>query len=195
MIFKELKEQTQLLHEEAEKYNDAFKVINHNISLPDYKELLLINYGSYQPVEKCINAHRTLLPEELKEFAWYHKSDRITKDLEFFDNDVQDVELLEFDVTVASAEHLIGMMYVLEGSMMGGLVISKHVSKCPLLHHIPEQLFFNREVEATLSRWSRFKAAVEKRDYTKTQIAQAVMAANKTFSFFKEVHIHHKQLF
>lgn len=195
MILKELKEKTQELHNEAERYNDARKVIDHTITLEEYKHLLITNYGSYKPIEEFISLHRNLLPENLKEFATFHKSDSITNDLMDLEVDYSKEPILSFEASIDSSSYLIGLMYVLEGSMMGGLMISKQLAKCPHLSMLPKQHFFSRDVEATLGRWEHFKEVVSAFNYTPQEIKTAIDAANTAFSFFKETHIYHKKVY
>ncbi|SFU64590.1 heme oxygenase [Pustulibacterium marinum] len=189
IIFDQLKDKTTALHQEAEKYNDASKVLDHSISKEDYKQLLITNYSSYKGLEEYLVKHKLLLSEELQQFASYKNSDRLEEDLKYFDVNVETIERPIFDFQNPSKSSLIGVLYVMEGSMMGGMMISKNLLKCDSLTELPTQCFFNRDVQDILKYWNDFKNAVAINTYTSDEIDEAIAGANKAFAYFKEVHL------
>ena len=56
-MMNKLREATASLHEQIEKENLARHILDHSISLEDYKLLLLQNYIAYAVTEKAIAAH------------------------------------------------------------------------------------------------------------------------------------------
>ncbi len=194
MIFEQLKKETSLQHHETEKFNDASKILDHSITLEEYKQLLITNYGSYKGLESIIVAQKELLNNtQVASFASAKNTDRIVTDLKELGINPETIEVPAVNFTVSSKMHLIGFMYVIEGSMMGGMLISKNMLKCDSLEGIPVQKFFNRDVQDTLGYWKEFKAAVENETYSETEIAEAVAAANAAFTYFKEVHFYYKE--
>jgi heme oxygenase (biliverdin-IX-beta and delta-forming) len=76
-------------------------------------------------------------------------------------------------------------LYVLEGSTLGGRGITRMLLKqCGALslHHVT---FFNSYGEKTGPMWLRFQEALNGLDYTESETAATVQAANDTFLNFK----------
>ena len=69
-----LRDSTKKLHEELEKENLAGQIISHEISLDDYKLLLLQNYIAYKITEAEISK---FIPSYQSD-----KTDKLAKDLE-----------------------------------------------------------------------------------------------------------------
>lgn len=191
MIFEQLKLQTKQAHNEAEAYNDADKILKHTCTKAEYIEILQINYASYKPLEDVVVNHIDVLPEHVKPFATHQKSNRIVNDLELL-NQNDAISYPETNFTTIDVPTLVGIMYVMEGSMMGGLLISKALLQCKALE-LPTQEFFNRNVQDTLAHWQNFKTEVEKISFTEEEIDIAVKAANNAFLYFKEAHLYRKE--
>lgn len=192
MIFDHLKKSTQELHNEAEVYNDASKVLDNSITVEEYKDLLITNYGSYKPLENFIADNNDVLNNRFSSFAEFHKSNRIEKDLKCLGIISADLELPIFKPNMVTLSYLLGIIYVMEGSMMGGLMISKQMQKCEHLTTLPDQKFFNREVTQTLERWNGFKEKVEDIE-NQINTEEITSGANDAFAFFKKAHIFYSE--
>ena len=82
--------------------------------------------------------------------------------------------------------HVMGCLYVVEGSTLGGVIISRHVEK--LLHLGPESgaAFFHGYGSATGMRWKSLCALLERGLPDPALRDQAVVGANHTFRLFTE---------
>jgi heme oxygenase len=76
-------------------------------------------------------------------------------------------------------------MYVLEGSTLGGVHLSKMIRDRVNLDSRKGLKFFNGYGEQTLSRWEAFKASVNSAAYDNKFEERVVDTANETFIKFK----------
>ena len=183
MILKRLKTETNVLHREVEDSNLAKYIMDGSITQPIYERLLRQNFEVYKAVEDCLNAHYDVLPEELKPFAGYTKTNALAVDIRGFSS----LPLPQPDrlVSPRNAAALLGKMYVIEGSMVGGVMIAKKVQQCENLDHIEKHHFYCLDSKNNMIRWNKFKDAVQSLDLTDEDIDTAVESAQETFSLFK----------
>lgn len=170
-----LKEATRQLHEQIEAENPAKYIIDHTIDLETYRLLLLQNYLAYKNTESAI---AEVLPEyEGNKFLL------LEKDLEKL-GVKKAAPILEF--TCHTKAEAFGAAYVVEGSALGGMVLAKHLSKCPALSDIDQHFFFNGNRE-NIQAWNRFKKALSEYDFSEEEKIEATEKAKETFRFFGEV--------
>jgi heme oxygenase len=170
-----LRNSTKKLHEELEKENLAGQIISNEISLEDYKLLLLQNYIAYKITEA----------EILKYIPSYKsdKSEELTKDLHNLDVDTSISKDFRDKFIITSYEEALGAAYVVLGSALGGIYISKEIANCPELANISTPHFFNGDRNGVKS-WNKFVKELKAEDYSETQIAEASKKAKETFEFF-----------
>jgi len=122
MILKRLKEETRMQHEEVEA---AVDVMNQMFDLADYKRLLERFWSFYA-------AYEPDLPIEELKAAGFDYSDRVK--LPMIERDAKVLGLepngngLELP-DISSVAKAFGSLYVIEGSMLGGQVISRHLKQ------------------------------------------------------------------
>ncbi|SFF60624.1 heme oxygenase [Salegentibacter agarivorans] len=175
MMLNNLRNATQKLHEELEKENLAGKIISHEISLEDYKLLLLQNYIAYKITEAEISK---FIPA-----CKLDKSDQLAKDLENLNVDTSISEEFQGKFSITSREEALGAAYVVLGSALGGIYISKEIPNCPNLAQISKPYFFNGDRDGVKS-WNKFVKELKAEDFTENQIAIASKKAQETFEFF-----------
>lgn len=173
-----LREHTRSLHKEIEKDNLAGLIMDHSISLEEYKTLLLQNYISYKTVEKAV------LPF-IEDFGSL-KSDQLEKDLKFLDVDLNLVEGFENDISCSNKVEALGAAYVVEGSVLGGMMIAKELENCKKLETIKEHHFFNGDRTNTAG-WKTFLKQINSQDFSEEEKLQASNKAKETFTFFGKV--------
>lgn len=171
-----LRKGTAQLHERLEKNNLANKILDHSISLEEYKFLLYQNYLAYSSVEKKISGY---LPEQQM-----NKAESLKNDL----NNLN-VRLLEgsevFDFNCQNEAEAIGAAYVLEGSAMGGLMIGKELQQCEIAGELPEQQFFSGKRESAKG-FNNFLKMLRNRDFNEQETDMAVNKAVETFRLFEK---------
>ncbi len=173
-----LRDSTKKLHEDLEKENLAGQIISHDISLENYKLLLLQNYISYKITE-----------DEIVKFISTYKSDKsqkLAKDLEELEVDASIYKEFKSGFALNSYEEALGAAYVVLGSALGGMYISKELPNCPGLKGIPGPHFFSRDRDGVKS-WNSFVKELKAEDFNETQIEIASKKAQETFEFFGRV--------
>jgi len=122
MILKWLKEETRVQHEEVEA---AVDVMNQMFNLEDYRRLLGRFWSYYAAFEPQ-------LPIEELKAAGFDYSDRLKLPLLEMDAKVLGLERSNNGVElpdISSAAKAFGSLYVIEGSTLGGQVISRHLKQ------------------------------------------------------------------
>lgn len=166
------------MHEQIEKENQAKKIIDHSIALEEYKLLLLQNYIAYRTVEKQI---ARFLPDYE---AAKHK--QLEKDLTALDVATSIALEYEAEFSCNNKTEALGAAYVVEGSALGGMVISKELKECTHLNGIGEQHFFSGD-RANVKSWNKFKKELDSHEYSEDEKEQATQKAKETFQFFGKI--------
>ncbi len=174
-----LREQTSILHKEIEKDNTAGLIMNHSITLEEYKLLLLQNYLAYKIVE-----------DEIKQFEpdfSTDKSERLAEDLSLLNIDFHSPLAYFKDQFHCKDEiEALGAAYVLEGSAMGGMLIAKELQNCSKLASISTHHFFNGD-RKNVQGWKEFMKRVNAREFSEKEIQTATLKAQETFRFFGKI--------
>ncbi|SHJ11697.1 biliverdin-producing heme oxygenase [Aquimarina spongiae] len=185
-ILQVLKQETSLLHKTAEEKNLAKYIIENSITLEQYIALIKQNYTLYKTLEDQLICNKELLPEPYQKFVSNKKSEALKKDLSNLNVFWEDTKSLAISFSDSFAS-VIGIMYVIEGSMLGGQVIKHHIQKCQSLQGIPEQFFFGDDSKAVRLRWNQFCDTLLKSSFTESEVRQSVLSAKKTFEYFIRV--------
>ncbi|SFC33800.1 heme oxygenase [Zunongwangia mangrovi] len=179
MMLQTLREQTATLHKEIEKDNTAGLIMDHSITLEEYKLLLLQNYLAYKIVE-----------DEIKQFEpefSTDKSERLAEDLNALNIDFSS-PLVQFENQFHCKDKIeaLGAAYVLEGSAMGGMLIAKELQNCTKLASISTHHFFNGD-RKNVQGWKEFMKRVNAREFSEEEIQKATLKAQETFRFFGKI--------
>lgn len=152
MLADELKKTTAQVHDQLEKRID---ILSHLETIDLYKNLLIKFYQFYLPIEEQLQKYGNALPLE----------GRIK--LHFLKNDLLAIGMTPEQITrlpkadplpsLCTLAEAVGAFYVLEGSTLGGQVISKHLRQ--KLGILPEKGggFFWAYGENTMPMWLKFK--------------------------------------
>lgn len=178
MMLNRLREETEVLHREIEKDNLAGLIISHEISLQEYKLLLLQNYLAYAVTEKEIAAH-------LPSFEPV-KSRQLLKDLEQLNITIPPIEDYANSYYIKNEAEALGAAYVVEGSAMGGMLISKELENCQALSQIEKHFFFNGKRQ-NINGWKSFCKSLKNITFTDAEEQQAVEKAKDTFQIFSRI--------
>ncbi len=178
MMLNSLREHTQSLHKEIEKDNLAGFIMDHSISMHQYKTLLLQNYIAYKIVENEVSPY-------LEDYSSI-KSDQLKKDLDALKVDTTLVLRFVGDFQCENKMEALGAAYVVEGSVLGGLIIAKELKNCKHLREIQNHHFFNGD-RKNMDGWKQFCKQVKSNQYSEVEINQATEKAKETFIFFGKV--------
>ncbi|WP_312765886.1 biliverdin-producing heme oxygenase [Epilithonimonas sp.] len=174
MISVFLKEQTKQQHDDTEAKLQSQKIFDKSYTLDDYKTLLIHNY-------KLISRYEPQVQEQLKDYPEL-KLDLRSK------IDALKIDLSNLDIETgseASAQNLeneaeaFGALYVMEGSTLGGNVISKQLRKNPEFEDV-EFNYFGVYGENTGPFWQEFKSILDEK-ITEAQYNDCVTGAKKAY--------------
>ena len=111
-----LREQTRAHHSSMD---GLLNILNSQFSLDDYKRLLGLFYGFYAALDPQLTV--------LSDNQARHKSPLLKQDLTTLGVEVSHLPLCQQLPDTSTAAHQMGCMYVIEGSTLGGQMISRHL--------------------------------------------------------------------
>jgi heme oxygenase len=184
-ILQRLKEETQTHHHSIEH---AIPVMDDALTEAEYVEILKRLYGFYRTFERAIES-LPKLQEVVPDLSLRHKLELLKRDLEFYGLEDVDMEALPVPTAAPfkdSEFEALGALYVMEGSSLGGQLISKHLRVHLGLTADTGAAFYNAYGVNTGKMWQAFKNYLKAHVQTETQQDQAVRGAQATFTALQE---------
>ena len=148
-ILIELKEQTRPQHDALETKLD---LLRKDFSQADYLELLKSFYGFYLPLEKSLE--KISLPISIQARRKVPQLIHDLLKLGMKEEEIQKLPICQNLPELMTPAQCMGVIYVMEGSTLGGLVLTKHFERNLSLS---EFLFFAGYGENTLPMWKQFQ--------------------------------------
>ncbi|WP_425618002.1 biliverdin-producing heme oxygenase [Anatilimnocola sp. NA78] len=151
----QLKRETATVHERVEA---ELNVLRRDFSEADYRSLLATFLGFYRPCEDRLKAatagtrYETLIAERLK-------SPALVADLQaagYTSGEIRDLPEADELPRIATIADVLGVMYVLEGSTLGGVVIARHLRQHFSWPASDSFRFFNVYGDQVSQRWTAF---------------------------------------
>lgn len=183
-VMKRLKEETRPMHDAIEKNPYLERVTSDTIQLEEYHKILEAFWGYYAPLEPLLfdNATEPWLAEfniQLREKLPLLKADLLAMGTHTDASIEAIAQCKNLPDTNSSAKKL-GILYVLEGSTLGGSVITRHL-KSKLGETVANcTQFYFPYGEMTGPNWKNFAMMVE-RSCTSEEHDEIVEAAKQTF--------------
>ena len=174
-MLNKLREATNSLHKKIEQGNLAGEIMNNTISLENYKLLLLQNFIAYKVVDAEIAKY---IPDFKSD-----KADRLQEDLQNLNVDISIYKDFQEEFKINNSEEAWGAWYVVEGSVLGGMMISKEIPNCKNLSEIEEHHFFNGD-RKSVNGWKAYCSALKAIDFNEKEEEKAIRKAKETFEFF-----------
>jgi heme oxygenase len=176
MLTDELREETKTNHQLLEKKLITRMRAMRNRS--DYAHLLSVFYGYMAGLEKQISLH--LNDVALPDYNERRKASALEADIKTLGGQLPPVASIEYLPKIETHLQAIGALYVMEGSTLGGQIITQMISK---QLSITEGLsFFESYGDQTMAMWQRFKNMI---DLAENLPGIAVIdSANQTFEKF-----------
>lgn len=171
-ILTSLKEETRPLHDKLESELD---LLRSDFSITDYINTLKKFYGFHQPLEPLLH----LATERLK-------VPKLEDDLRFFGvKNLEDVNTCPRVPQITDESDRYGIMYVLEGSSLGGQVLTKHFHE---KFNLSEGIrYFSGYGPETISMWRSFQADLLTFSESKyCDRARVIASANNTFRLLND---------
>lgn len=150
-LLQDLKSSTRPHHDQIEKTIDFLR---EDMTLNDYKNLLKKFYGFYATFEDALR--ETNIPLD---YSHRFKLPHLIKDLEYLGVSKEAIDKLPRVENVFSQglEEILGQLYVIEGSTLGGMVLKKHFEKKFSLTSDSGLSFFSGYGSETMKFWKEFQ--------------------------------------
>ncbi len=180
MIMEQLKNETKEAHQLLERL--LIPYIKQTNTIEAYIRLLQMFYGYMKPVEALIDEH--IAKEEIPFYSSRRKALSLLHDLTYWKhNDLPPLadELPE----ITNHYQALGAMYVFEGSTLGGSIINKILMENLGKDSQEGFSFYNGYGDETREMWTSFTEAVNNTQMDSDDRNEIVMAANDTFTKFK----------
>lgn len=182
MLLESLRENTRACHESIEKNRLLISLLEPDLSRENYVKVLQAFYGFYKPLEEMLlqNCNSTELKSAIESRL---KTRLILKDLNILGQG--EVSCLPLCSQLPCADRIsacLGILYVCEGSTLGGRVIAKSLHAATGITAESGGAFFNGYGADTSSMWKdtcRILNGVSQDN--QIQITESVMSAVETF--------------
>jgi heme oxygenase len=184
MILQRLRDETRADHERLEAHID---LLGRPWSMAFYQQLLEKFYGFYAVIEPPIFAHGEWQP--LVDVEKRLKLPMLDQDLKFLglsEAEIQGLPRCEEVPPVGTFARALGTAYVLEGSTLGGQIITRHLKK-ELGVDVGQGISFFTSYGAEVGpMWREFTAVLESFDGDADEMTALVDAAEATFKTLDE---------
>ncbi|WMJ74493.1 biliverdin-producing heme oxygenase [Cytophagaceae bacterium ABcell3] len=185
MILERLKKETAENHRLVEESGLMSPVTSDDFTQEQYVHILKKFYGYFNPLEKQVESHHAILDKYLPDLSQRRKTDLILKDLETLSTPENPI-LCEKLPPVENLNQAFGCLYVMEGSTLGGTVISKNINKTLGLTNERGCSFFHGYGSQTGSKWKAFREALTSYCDNGGNEDEIVNSANETFNKFRD---------
>ncbi|MBB3111098.1 heme oxygenase [Paenibacillus phyllosphaerae] len=182
-VLQDLKEQTAPYHIQIEKNPYAASMMDKTMTLEGYITYLQKFYGFIAPVEEAI-AQLPGWETNGFDFDLRRKAPLIEQDLRQLGLSEQQIAQLPRSRAlpdVSTFPRALGYLYVIEGSTLGGQVITKQLKKFLPIETELNGRYFNSYGEEVRVRWGEFRALVEQTAGSDEAASQTIEAAKETF--------------
>jgi heme oxygenase len=183
MLLSRLREETRFAHQQLEGRID---LLERDWSLPFYRVFLQKFYGFYAAIEEPIFAHSQWEATGL-EVGKRLKTRFLKSDLEFLglSNDaIANLPLCANAPLASTFPEALGCAYVLEGSTLGGQVITRHLQRELGVGPGSGGTFFASYGVAVGPMWREFIEVLDTYSLDEIQQNAAIHSANATFRAF-----------
>lgn len=182
-FLKSLRTQTGPYHTKLEEAGLSSRLMDPELTIETYKSILIAFYGFIIPAEKLYYSNpMTIFPR----LSLYKRGNLLRQDLLFLGLSEDDLNNLpQFIGTPFKSEYdILGCLYVLEGSKLGGQMISKHVIDKLKFKNEEGTKFFSAHGAETGQYWKEFIDILSRYAVETMQEEEIIQGAKQTFSDF-----------
>ena len=182
-----LKESTQTDHNATEAVALSNKIVAGTLRLAEYQKLLACNWNIHQSLSTSFSNFLKISSLPSIQFFIDHKRVQwLEADLKELDIPIGEVNSISGEVPIYSTiPAIIGGLYVVEGSMLGGQFICRKLRENDNLKAVPTFHFYNGYRQETGKRWAAFRQLALQEINTAKAIEACIFAAKNTFKFFE----------
>ncbi|CAI6079303.1 biliverdin-producing heme oxygenase [Cohnella sp. JJ-181] len=182
-ILTQLKEDTAPQHKRAEQNKYAAAMLDRTMTLEQYREYIALFYGYVLPIERLFEA-RSEWSELGFDLAARLKSKLIEADLSALGWDartIKNIPLCPSLPDLSTFPRVLGCMYVLEGSTLGGQMLTKLLMKYLPVAPDTNARYFNSYGTEVRERWSEFRELLTAQAQSAADEREMLEAAGETF--------------
>ncbi|MGI4020651.1 MAG: biliverdin-producing heme oxygenase [Janthinobacterium lividum] len=181
LLSAQLKQHTLTSHQQLEK---ALIGQIRQINSPEmYVTMLQLFYSYFGALEDYIN--QNINSVQLSDYPLRRKTESILQDLKTFNGTKPEKTKIADLPVITNNLQAFGALYVIEGSTLGGQIISKMIMKQLNLTDSKGLSFFSSYGDQTPAMWASFKTALNRQAQNKEEEMLLINAADDTFVKFK----------
>ncbi len=184
MILENIKNRTLENHQRLEQSSLLMPITQGTITKENYIRILKIFYGFFSPLEQAI-AKQKGIETYLPDHASRRKSELLLNDLRYLTQS-EETPVCKDLPTINSLGDALGCLYVMEGSTLGGRIVSKVLKEKLDIDQSNGATFFNGYGPETGSKWKKFQEALVAYSTDTTKEDAVIDAADTTFLKFRE---------
>lgn len=151
--------------------------------LETYVAMLQLFYSYFGALEDYITQH--INPVALSDYQLRRKTESILQDLKTFSGTKPEKAKSADLPVIKNNLQAFGALYVIEGSTLGGQIISKMITKQLNLTDSKGLSFFSSYRDQTHAMWASFKTALNRQAQNNQEEMLIINAADDTFVKFK----------
>ncbi|CDN45724.1 Heme oxygenase [Paenibacillus sp. P22] len=183
-ILERLREETAPSHEQLESNAYARAIMDQTMTLQQYKQYLELFYGFIKPMEAIVLAAPAAE-------AWGIDFSRLAKlpllerdftELGYSRTDIESIPVCGSLPDVSVPARMLGYLYVMEGSTLGGQVISRKLASGLQLAPESGLSYFYAYGPDTRARWGEMRELLVREGSEPRQGGEMVEAAKETFA-------------
>lgn len=182
-----LKKETQTNHDTTETVALSHKIKAGTLNLAEYQKLLICNWNIHNSLKTAFaDCLATISPSALHSFVDTDKVEWLQADLQALAIPTNTIAYqVEQVPNYQSTAALIGGLYVVEGSMLGGQYICRQLHNNSHIGEISNFHFYNGYGKETGKRWVSFQRLVKQESFSPDEVQTCITAARATFDFFE----------
>ncbi len=190
MVALRLKTETKPYHESVEQFAHSNKIMDHTLSLDQYRELIISQYQLHQALEDRMAQVLSPAQKTELEFDQRRKIDFLAQDMGLVAPDSlhENAAELVAQYQITDLYDALGAMYVLEGSTLGGAVIRRELAKNPnIANQVADFHYYGCYGSLIGERWKNFLGLLNAWADTDEKQDAVVQKAKDTFKLFERL--------
>lgn len=176
-----LKLNTNQFHDGVEAKFESQKIFDKSYTLNDYRQILWLNYLFHLHYEN--KAFAAVSEETSKALDLESRRKLHLLEIDLRNLDMEGVEVSE-EIEVKNEAEAFGILYVMEGSSLGGNVIKKQLSQNPEFMGMSFH-FFGCYGEKTGEFWKKFKEVLDNK-FPESQYDDVLKGTKKAYQFLMD---------
>lgn len=189
LLMEDLKDMTLTAHRAVEALPFNMRIMDEEITRPQYGQLLMHLLHMHTCVTHALGESTCVRVRSV--------SEHVPSKVNLLKGDLRSLEILPmtfadnpFEAWATQDQcRLLGALYVLEGSTLGGMVIRKRIAAALSLDE-DEIQYYTGYGRDTAARWAEFKSRMNALQLTQTERADVIDGANQTFELFAAMFRH-----